>query len=210
MEKHSRPLRILTIDDEEQIQYALKAVFECQGWEAISAGDVEEGLRKFRQHRPDLVVMDYHLPKINGVKGVRMLRKENTRVPLLVFTVEDNQEVADAFLEAGATDFILKPVKALDIISRIKLHIRLMESRQGNEELAKGIGRGTLELIVGCLKKARDPLPVETIAEETGLAYQTTYRYLQYMAANDMVEVSQKYGKIGRPKQKYRLTGTME
>ena len=46
---------------------------------------------------------------------------------------------------------------------------------------------------------------METISERTGLAYQTTYRYLQHMVSQGLVEVSQSYGKVGRPKQKYRL-----
>lgn len=81
MDRQNRPLTILTIDDEEQIQYALRALFNSQGWEAISARDVEEGVGKFRTCRPDLVLMDYHLPKINGVKGVEMLRREDPEVP---------------------------------------------------------------------------------------------------------------------------------
>lgn len=93
MDRQNRPLTILTIDDEEQIQYALRALFNSQGWEAISARDVEEGVGKFRTCRPDLVLMDYHLPKINGVKGVEMLRREDPEVPLIVFTIEDNQRV---------------------------------------------------------------------------------------------------------------------
>ena len=195
MDRQNRPLTILTIDDEEQIQYALRALFNSQGWEAISARDVEEGVGKFRTCRPDLVLMDYHLPKINGVKGVEMLRREDPEVPLIVFTIEDNQRVADQFLDAGASDFVLKPVKALDIIARIKLHVRLV----------KGIGQGTLSLIEGYLRSVSEYQPVEAIAEGTGLAYQTTYRYLQYLVSVNRVEVSQHYGKVGRPKQRYRM-----
>ncbi len=164
---------------------------------------------KFRTCRPDLVLMDYHLPKINGVKGVEMLRREDPEVPLIVFTIEDNQRVADQFLDAGASDFVLKPVKALDIIARIKLHVRLVESRRENrqstEEPVKGIGQGTLSLIEGYLRSVSEYQPVEAIAEGTGLAYQTTYRYLQYLVSVNRVEVSQHYGKVGRPKQRYRM-----
>ena len=78
MDRQNRPLTILTIDDEEQIQYALRPC-SLPGWEAISARDVEEGVGKFRTCRPDLVLMDYHLPKINGVKGVEMLRGRTRR-----------------------------------------------------------------------------------------------------------------------------------
>jgi len=204
-----KKIKILTIDDDLQIQYALQAVFQYQGWEAFSAGDVEEGLQKFRKHRPDLVLMDYHLPKVNGVKGVELLRQEDANVPLIVFTIDDNQEVADAFLDAGASDIILKPFRTLDLISRIRVHIRLLESQRGKQTTgqvqAKGIGQSTLALLEDCLRQAEGYLPVETIAERTGLAYQTTYRYLQHMAASGRVKVSMSYGKVGRPKQRYRL-----
>ena len=209
MDKKKRPLQILTIDDETQIQFALKAVFQSQGWEMISAKDAEEGIEKFRAFRPDLVLIDYHLPKVNGIKVVERLHKEDPNVPLIVFTIEDNQEVANQFLAAGASDFILKPVKALDLISRVKLHIRIVESqreqRQSAEEAVKGIGQSTLNLIETYLGNTREFQSVESIAEGTGLAYQTTYRYLQYLVSINRVEVCQKYGKVGRPKQRYRM-----
>ena len=104
---------------------------------------------------------------------------------------------------------MLKPVKALDIIARIKLHVRLVESRRENrqstEEPVKGIGQGTLSLIEGYLRSVSEYQPVEAIAEGTGLAYQTTCRYLQYLVSVNRVEVSQHYGKVGRPKQRYRM-----
>lgn len=207
--KQNAALKLLIIDDEEQIQYALRQVFDYQGWETISAGDVEEGMIKYHRYHPDLVLMDYHLPRISGVKGVEMLRKEDPELPLIVLTSDDNQQVADKFLDVGASDFVLKPVKALDIIARIKLHVRLLETlREGRahgSEPVKGIGQGTLSLIEGCLSATEDYLPVEAIAERTGLAYQTTYRYLQYLVSEGRVEVCQSYGKVGRPKQKYRL-----
>ena len=63
-------LKILMIDDDEQILFALRAVFQFQGWESVSAQDVPTGLELFRTQRPDLVLIDYHLPRINGVRGV--------------------------------------------------------------------------------------------------------------------------------------------
>ncbi|MEG1774351.1 MAG: response regulator [Oscillospiraceae bacterium] len=202
-------LKILSIDDDEEIRYALRAVFEYQGWEALMAADVEEGIALFRRKRPDLVLMDYHLPRINGIEGVRMLRALDAEVPIIVFTIDENQSVADQFIEAGASDFALKPIKAPDIISRIHLHVRLMESakRKPVEEnrSAKGIGAATLELIENCLRQTDDFVSVDYLTEHTGLAYQTTYRYLQYLASLDRVEVNQTYGKVGRPKQSYRL-----
>lgn len=203
-------LKILTIDDDEQILYALEAMFEYQGWEALSAQDVPRGLELFSAQRPDLVLMDYHLPRINGVKGVQMLRELDPDVPIIVFTIDESQQVADRFLEAGASDFATKPIKAPDIISRIRLHIRLLESKKqlkvrAEEQMVKGIRAATLELIEDSMSHSEDFLTVETISERTGLAYQTASRYLQHMASQGSVEVNQSYGKVGRPKQRYRL-----
>jgi len=209
-----RELKILMIDDDEQILFALRAVFQFQGWTSVSTKDVLSGLELFRTENPDLVLIDYHLPRINGIKGVEMIRELDTEVPIIVFTIDESQEVANQFIEAGASDFALKPIKAPDIISRIRLHIRLLESSKRLKEKevarastskAKGIGSGTLELIQRAFRTNAEYLPVETIAERTGLAYQTTYRYLQHMVSHELVEVRQNYGKVGRPKQQYRL-----
>lgn len=195
--------KILMIDDDEQILFAMKAVFEYQGWESLSAQDVLGGLRLFRSEKPDLILIDYHLPQINGIKGVQMIRELDGEIPIIVFTIDESQEVADRFIEAGASDFALKPIKVPDIISRIRLHIRLMEAEAGSRQ--RGIVSATSELIEDCLRRSGEFLAVETIAEQTGLACQTTYRYLQHMVAQGLVEVNKSYGKVGRPKQKYRI-----
>lgn len=211
------PTTILAIDDDKEILYALRAIFDFQGWQSVTACDVESGLKALWSHHPDIILIDYHMPRINGIEGVRMLRQFSPDVPIIVFTIEEDQAVADRFLEAGASDFALKPIKAPDLISRIHLHIKLMESQKNSvkatavvpkpaeERLAKGIGAATLELIESTMRGLDDFLTVDTIAENTGLACQTTHRYLQYMAAENMVEVHNTYGKIGRPKQGYRL-----
>ena len=187
---------ILVIDDDEQICFALGELFKFQGWKPYSAYDVESGLNEFKVRQPDIVV-----------EGVKRLRRLSLDVPILVFTVDESQEVADTFLEAGATDFALKPIKAPDIISRIKLHLRLLQ--QGKREsrepaLAKGLAQGTLKLIHDFLEQQNDYLTANDIAEGTGLAYQTVYRYLQHMTAEKRVEMVSIYGKVGRPKQVYR------
>lgn len=199
-----KEIAILVIDDDEQICFALGELFKFQGWKAFSAHDVDSGLAAFKARRPDIVLIDYHLPRINGVEGVRQLRRLSSDVPILVFTIDESQDVADAFLEAGATDFALKPIKAPDIISRIKLHLRLLEQERRGPALAKGLSQGTLDLIGSFLAQQSDYLTANDIAEGTGLAYQTVYRYLQHMTQEKRVEMLSIYGKVGRPKQVYR------
>ena len=202
---HER-VKILCIDDDGQIRYALNSVFEFQNWESFLAPDVSEGLRLFKQHRPDIVLIDYHMPEINGIQGVKLLRELDLNVPIIVFTIDEDQQIADQFLAAGASDFALKPIKAPDIISRIKLHIKLMRFRPSHEEpTVKGIGATTRSLIINYLNGRSDYETAGEIAKNTGLAYQTTYRYLQHLVSEDIVESKSIYGKIGRPKQLFRI-----
>ncbi|MDY5923372.1 MAG: response regulator [Oscillospiraceae bacterium] len=201
-----RKITILSIDDEENIRFALGELFRFQGWEACCAPTVEKGIEQFRLHRPDIVLIDYHMPGINGVEGVRLLRKLSHTVPIIVFTIDESQEVADQFLQAGASDFALKPIKAPDIISRIKLHLRLLEREQPAQPLSKGLSEATLQLVLDSLKEGEDYMTVNEVAKSSGLAYQTVYRYLQYLIQNKKVEMVSIYGKVGRPRQLFRRT----
>ena len=199
----NKNVTILCIDDDENIRFALDALFGLQGWQTVGAGSVDEGLKAFEANEPSLVLIDYHMPRVNGVDGVKMLRKLSASVPIIVFTIEEDQAVADAFLEAGASDFALKPIKAPDIISRIKLHLRLLERGPG-AQLSKGMSQTTLALIEDCLSGRKEMLTANEIAEATGLAYQTVFRYLQHLVNEGRVEMRNNYGKVGRPKQTYR------
>lgn len=198
-------IRILIIDDDQDICLALKAIFEFQGWQVTCANRVRDGLRLLQNSRFHIVIIDYHMPEINGVQGVRLIREILPRIPILVLTIDNNQEVADQFLAAGANDFALKPIKAPDIISRIKLHIRLMRTAPKEEDTVKGIVNSTLVLIRSHLKKQSDFITADDLAQELGMAYPTVYRYLKHLIDRNEVEVQTAYGKVGRPKQSYRL-----
>lgn len=195
---------ILSIDDDEEICFALNALFQLNGWDAYSAQSVETGLALFKAYRPDIVLIDYHMPRTNGVEGVHLLRKLDRNVPIIVFTIDESQEVADAFLEAGANDFALKPIKTPDLVSRINLHLRLIEQRP-QRDLNKGMSQSTLDLITGFLSCQSNYLTANKIAEGTGLAYQTIFRYLQHLVHRKEIEQLSIYGKVGRPKQVYRI-----
>lgn len=207
-------ISVLCIDDEENIRFALEAVISSQGWQAISAKNIKEAEKIIKKKMPTLILIDYHMPEINGLEGVRIIRSYDDNVPIIVFTIDSDLELAEKFMEAGATDFATKPIKAPDLISRINLHIRLLgESLDGESPglptddiiLPKGIGRSTLNLLVEELEIQDDYLTVEEISDLTDLSYQTTYRYLQFLESEHIIDVKINYGKIGRPKQRYKI-----
>lgn len=200
--------KILVIDDNKDILFAISAICEFKKWIPITALNAKEGIDKFKENNIDLVLIDYHMPIMNGIEAVKELRKISSTAPIVVLTVEEKQEIADAFMDAGASDFALKPIKAPDLIARINVHLRLKKSIKNNndeyKEYVKGISQGTLELIEVYMKKLNDYTSISNISKSTGLAYQTVHRYLQHLITYNKVAVHQTYGKIGRPKQSYR------
>ncbi len=126
-------------------------------------------------------------------------------LPIVILTVDDRHELAAQFRKAGATDFALKPIKAPpDLISRIELNLELASYQRG-ETGQKGISTGTMELIRKCLAEAKGPLTINEVAKATGLAYSTTYRYLNHLHSLNVVDSFDDYGKVGRPKKRYQL-----
>lgn len=91
-----------------------------------------------------------------------------------------------------------------DIVSRIRLHLRLAGQNQPEPAASKGISGGTLGIIMSFLSGQSDYVTANEIAEGTGLAYQTVYRYLQHLVQEKQVERVDIYGKVGRPKQVFR------
>jgi len=201
--------KILVIDDDKEILFAMSAICEYQNWIPITAVNVMEGLKLVKKEKPDVILIDYYMPVINGMEGVKEIRKLDNEVPIIVLTVEENQKVANEFLEAGASDFALKPIKAPDIISRIKVHLKLKGAmtvvNMAFDDYTKGISQETLGIIEKYMKSSEAYYSISDIADGTGLAYQTVHRYLQYMESKNKVEVNHQYGKIGRPQKRYRL-----
>lgn len=206
-------MKVLAIDDDADIRFTLKEICNYAGWEVKLAEDGEQGVNLFLSYNPDVVVVDYHMPKLDGLGTIKRLRENDNRVAIVVLTVDERQEVADKLLEAGANDFALKPIKAVDLISRLKINFEITKLQQqyAKEQkevmVDKGISSGTLSIIAGFLKKVGRGVSLEEITGEVGLAYQTVHRYLMYMDEQGLVKIDSQYGKVGRPKNKYLWDG---
>jgi len=194
--------RILAIDDDEGVLFTLNAVAKLAGWELDGHKDPSEGVKAFQKGGFDLVLVDYHMPAMDGILVVKALRRFSAHVPIVVLTVDDRFELADRFRQAGADDFALKPIKALDLISRLRVHLRAHPSRP---DLPKGISEQTLDSIVEFVRQAGGPVSAEDVAERLGVAYQTANRYLEYLESTGRVRVQLEYLHRGRPRKLYAL-----
>ncbi|GIO26642.1 response regulator [Ornithinibacillus bavariensis] len=200
-------ITILVVDDDENIRFTLKEICHYAEWNVLEAATGKDAVELFKQMRPDLVLLDYHLPHGDGISTTKTIRKRDQHVPIIVLTVDERQEVADSFMKAGATDFALKPIKAPDLISRIRLNLRISKLTEEHHSafVDKGIKSDTLMSIKGHLLNQEDAVTIDEVKDALPIAYQTVHRYLNYLEGKGEVEVITQYGKKGRPKNRYRL-----
>lgn len=203
--------KILIIDDSEDILFAISEFFKLKDWEAFTALNVEEALKflNSREKNIDIIIIDYNLPYINGIMGVKLIRQINPTVPIIALTIEGEEKIAEKFFEVGANDFAIKPIKVLDLYSRVNVHLKnsMKNKEDFNLEYRKGINENTIFLIEEKLKNIKEYITVEEISEITGLAPKTTNRYMNYLVEIKKADMQIIYGKIGRPKNKYILKG---
>jgi len=203
--------KIIIIDDEPDILYTIKEICNHGGWEAITATNGKQGYELCRLHKPNLAIVDYHMPDWDGLTTVKKIRQMDNSVSILVLTVDERQETAEKFIEAGATDFAIKPIKSPDLISRIKMNLKINEIQQKYIQekhqvyIDKGISPATLSIICDYLKEQKEGLTIDEITTGLNLAYQTVHRYVQYLLEEKQIEILPIYGQIGRPKNKYKL-----
>lgn len=201
--------KILLIDDSEEILFAISEFFLLKDWEVITALNVEAALDIVsNDHFINIIVIDYHLPYINGVTGVKLIRKINKNVPIIALTIEGEEDVANLFFEAGANDFVIKPVKLLDLFSRVNVHLKnsnsqIKEIKNNISGYKKGINSYTLNLIKEKMSASEKYLSVEDIAGLTNLSAKTINRYMNSLVQSDLVDMKITYIKIGRPKYMY-------
>lgn len=99
---------ILIIEDEKSIQNIIKAFLEDEGYSVVLANDDVEGIAKFHENNPDLVLLDLMLPKVDGFAVCEILRKE-TKVPIIMLTALDDDDNQRKGFDVLADDYIQSP-----------------------------------------------------------------------------------------------------
>ncbi|RIJ78156.1 DNA-binding response regulator [Nakamurella silvestris] len=114
------PIRVLIVDDENDLVSVLGKVITRQGWEAITATTGLAAVRQFRRHQPDLVVLDMMLPDFDGLEVLRRIRAINPAALVLFLTARDSVDERIAGITAGGDDYVAKPFSIEEVVARLR------------------------------------------------------------------------------------------
>src|SRR3989441_6519746 len=101
--------KLLLIDDEADVQYSFRRIFDSPEIELMAASSGEEGLRVLGRVKPDLVIMDVRMGGVNGLEPLRRLRQIDASLPVIMMTAYGTTQTAIEAMKLGAYDYLLKP-----------------------------------------------------------------------------------------------------
>lgn len=114
---------ILLIEDEAKIADLIKIYLEREGYSVFIVSDGSQAVDAFKEHQPDLVILDLMLPGLDGLEVCRLIRQIST-VPVLILTAKDEETDKIIGLSIGADDYITKPFSPKELVARVKAHLR--------------------------------------------------------------------------------------
>jgi two-component system KDP operon response regulator KdpE len=160
-----KPVSVLVIDDEPQIQRLLTIALEAEGYAVASAGTGRAGLALAAQRARDLIILDLGLPDTSGLLVLRQLR-EWTQTPILVLTVLDGTAEKIEALDSGADDYVTKPFHTEELLARMRAALRRSDRGPAAEPIYR---LGSLEVDLANRRVTRDGDPVKLTAKEYAL-----------------------------------------
>lgn len=114
--------RILIVDDEPALVLLMEARLKANGYEVLSAGDGQTALEVAKKEKPDLIILDLMLPKMDGYKVCALLKKDSrySKIPILMFTARAQDEDEKLGVEVGADAYIVKPFEPQVLLAKIQ------------------------------------------------------------------------------------------
>jgi two-component system response regulator MprA len=117
-------MRILVVDDDRAVRESLRRSLSFNGYSVETAGDGMEALDSIKSDRPDAVVLDVMMPRLDGLEVCRRLRSTGDDLPILVLTARDSVSERVSGLDAGADDYLPKPFALEELLARLRALLR--------------------------------------------------------------------------------------
>jgi two-component system OmpR family response regulator len=168
------PLRVLVVDDEENIAELLRMALRYEGWDVEVAFTGSKAVAAAKRFRPDSVVLDMMLPDFDGMEVLRRMRADSADVPVLFLTARDSVEDRVAGLTAGGDDYVIKPFSLEEVVARLRSLMRRAGAHQA---------RSSSTLTVGDLSLDEDSHEVSRGGQEIVLTA-TEFELLRFLMRN--------------------------
>ena len=131
---------ILVMEDEDALATLLQYNLEKEGYDVVIASDGEEGLVQVEERQPDLVLLDWMLPKVSGIEVCRRLRgrPETRNLPVIMLTARGEESDRVRGLDTGADDYLTKPFSMTELIARIRAVLRRIRPGLADDRVGHG------------------------------------------------------------------------
>ncbi len=131
---------ILVMEDEDALSTLLQYNLEKEGYDVVVAADGEEGLVQIDERQPDLVLLDWMLPKVSGIEVCRRLRgrPETRNLPVIMLTARGEESDRVRGLDTGADDYLTKPFSMVELIARIRAVLRRIRPGLADDRVGHG------------------------------------------------------------------------
>ena len=173
--------KILIVDDEKPIVDILTYNLQKEGYETVEAYDGEEAINYALTQKPDLILLDIMLPKVDGLTVCKRIRHTLNNVPILILSAKDEEIDKILGLELGADDCITKPFSVRELVARVKANLRKSEVIQENNQIDNADDKKTNKIKVGELELDLDKFEVKARGEVIDLTLRE-FEVLKYLA----------------------------
>jgi DNA-binding response OmpR family regulator len=160
---------VLIIEDDPSILRGLQMNLSLEGFRTILAHDGEEGLKHARSYKPDLIVLDLMLPKLDGIGVIKQLRSADPDTPVIVLSAKDNEGDKVLALSLGADDYVTKPFSIVEVIARVRAALRRRRRSKSEGTTVASTRFGEVELDVPGRRILINGAEVESTAREFDL-----------------------------------------
>jgi DNA-binding response OmpR family regulator len=155
--------RILIIEDETPMRTALADLLAAEGYRTLTAADGESGLARALAEKPDLILLDVMMPKLDGFAVCAELRRLANDVPVVMLTAKGQIEDRVTGLDVGADDYVVKPFSSEELLARVRALLRRVERK--SKALTK-LKLGEIEIDLARQTAARGRKPIHLTAKE--------------------------------------------
>jgi DNA-binding response OmpR family regulator len=177
LETPARAVRVLVVEDDDEIAQVLQRSLRMEGYDVKLAGDGVTALDTHRDYAPDLMILDLGLPRMDGIDVARKLREDGDDTPILILTARDAVDSLVEGFDVGGDDYLVKPFERQELLARLRALLRRRPPR------------GMAPLRVGDLVLNPDTHEVRRGERDIELT-QREFELLEYLMRNERLVIS--------------------